>query len=350
MIKTSYAQPTILIVDDSVENLQLLSNLLKDVYKIKVAKSGEKAIEIAQQHPQPDLILMDIMMPGMGGYECCKVLKENIGTQKIPLIFLTALNEATDETLGFKFGGADFITKPYNPDVVIARINTQLELQRERQKSEELLKILLPEKVISDLINKGKHVPEIHKNVSILFCDFVDFTKISSMLSPETLIDELSTIFGEFDEICKKHHTTRIKTIGDAYMAVSGMNEDDGNHADHLLQCGIAFIRFLNERNMHNTQKWRCRIGIHSGSVIGGIVGKTRFVYDIMGDSVNIAARVETNGQAMMVAITDATHAQLKEDYNIKSLGAINLKGKGETNLYLVNPMLMESIELQSNE
>jgi CheY-like chemotaxis protein len=342
MLTTTYAAPSILIVDDSVENLKLLSTLLMDDYKIKVAKSGEKAIEIAKQEPQPDLILMDIMMPGMGGYETCKVLKEDASTQSIPLIFLTALNEATDETMGFKVGGADFITKPYNPDVVKARVNTQLELRRERQKADALLKILLPEKVISDLIHKGRHVPEIHENVSILFCDFVDFTKIASLLSPEALIDELSTIFGEFDEICKRHHTTRIKTIGDAYMAVSGMNDNDWDHADHLVQCGIEFIRFLNERNKHNIQKWRCRIGIHSGRVIGGIVGKTRFVYDVMGDSVNIAARVESNSQAMMVAITEATQQQLKEEYSMKSLGVINLKGKGETLLFLVDPMLNE--------
>ena len=344
MLTSTNAAPSILIVDDSVENLKLLSTLLMDDYKIKVAKSGEKAIEIAKQEPQPDLILMDIMMPGMGGYETCKALKEDTSTQSIPLIFLTALNEATDETMGFKVGGADFITKPYNPDVVKARVNTQLELRRERQKADALLKILLPEQVISDLIHKGRHVPEIHENVSILFCDFVDFTKIASLLSPEALIDELSSIFSEFDEICKRNHTTRIKTIGDAYMAVSGMNDNDWDHADHLVQCGIEFIRFLNERNKHNKQKWRCRIGIHSGRVIGGIVGKTRFVYDVMGDSVNIAARVESNSQAMMVAITEATQLQLKKEYSVKSLGAINLKGKGETILFLVDPMLNDDM------
>ncbi|MFM2286729.1 MAG: hypothetical protein RLZZ543_2226 [Bacteroidota bacterium] len=339
MITNSQDQPLVLIVDDSVENLQVLSALLKDLYKIKIAKSGEKAIEIALQHPQPDLILMDIMMPGMDGFEACKVLKENVSTQKIPLIFLTALNEVTDETRGFRVGGADFITKPFNPDIVLARIKTHLELQAERRKADALLSILLPEKVISDLINNGKHVPEIHENVSILFCDFVGFTSVTSTLSPEMLIDELSSIFGEFDEICKQNGTMRIKTIGDAYMAVSGLDADDSHHADKLLNCGLDFIRFLTERNKLNQPAWNCRIGIHSGQVIGGIVGKTRFVYDIMGDSVNIAARVESNGHPMKVAITDSTRQLLKQKYPIEAMGNVHLKGKGEMSLFLIDPL-----------
>ena len=137
-VSTNILQSTLLIVDDSVENLQLLSALLKDLYKIKVAKSGEKALEIAQQTPMPDLILLDVMMPGMNGFEVCEALKSNPATQSTPVIFLTALNEVADETKGFQVGGADFIVKPFNPDIVKARIKTHLELQAERKKSEQL--------------------------------------------------------------------------------------------------------------------------------------------------------------------------------------------------------------------
>ena len=120
---------TILVVDDSVENLQVLTALLRDKYKVKVAKSGLKALEILETDASVQLILLDIMMPEMDGYEVCEKIKSSSVTSKIPVIFLTALNESSDETKGFKAGGADFITKPFNAVVVLARIGIHLELQ-----------------------------------------------------------------------------------------------------------------------------------------------------------------------------------------------------------------------------
>jgi CheY-like chemotaxis protein len=336
MLYKSEQQPVILVVDDSVENLQVLSALLKDFYRIKIAKSGEKALEILNQDAPPDLILLDVMMPGMDGFEVCKAVKANPFTQKIPVIFITALDEVMDETKGFRSGGADFITKPFNPDIVLARIKTHLELQAERLKSEALLRVLLPENVISDLISKGSHTPEIHENVSILFCDFVGFTSITTTMTPVELIEELSSIFSEFDEICSRNEATRIKTIGDAYMAVCGLNGTHADHAARLSRVGLGFIEFLKKRNLQPGPDWICRIGIHSGSVIGGIVGKTRFVYDIMGDSVNVAARVESNGRPMRVAITQETLSQISYEFEAESIGEVHLKGKGETPLFLI--------------
>lgn len=329
-------KPLLLIIDDSSENLQVLNALLKDDYRLKLAKTGAKGLEIAQLTPQPDLILLDVMMPEMDGFEVCEQLKSNHATTSIPVIFLTALNEVADETTGFRKGGSDFITKPFNPDVVKARIRTHLDLQLERKKSQELLRVLLPETVIEDLITKGNHTPEIKENVSILFCDFVGFTAISALLAPQELIHELSDIFGEFDEICKKHGSTRIKTIGDAYMAVSGINETDTNHAEKLVNTAIAFIDFIKSRNGNNVNKWQCRIGIHSGKVIAGIIGKTRFVYDVVGDDVNIASRVESAARAMTVTITPNTRALLSEAFTIRSTGLTQLKGKGEIELFEV--------------
>lgn len=336
MIERDVTLPTLLVVDDSVENLQILSVLLKDLYKVKVAKSGEKALEIAMVAPAPDLILLDIMMPGMDGFQVCEQLKANPITKSIPVIFLTALNEVADETKGFQVGGADFIIKPFNPDIVKARIKTHLDLQSERRKSESLLKILLPEKVIASLIANGKYPPEKREGVSILFCDFVGFTNITATLSPETLFEELTEIFTAFDEIADEQKVTRIKTIGDAYMAASGILETDSQHADRLVNVGISFIEYLKKRNQSSELQWQCRIGIHSGSVIAGIVGKSRFIYDIMGDDVNIAARVESASAPMKVAITTNTQQLLSSEFRTESIGNVMLKGKGEMQLHFV--------------
>ena len=330
-------KPTLLIIDDSSENLQILNALLKDDYRLKLAKSGGKGIEIAHLHPQPDLILLDVVMPELDGFEVCEQLKSNENTSAIPIIFLTALSEVADETKGFQKGGSDFITKPFNPDIVKARIRTHLELQHERKKSTELLRVLLPEAVISDLILHGRHAPQIKENVSILFCDFVGFTSISSTLSPEELIDELSEIFGAFDGICQQYKTTRIKTIGDAYMAVSGLHSPDDEHACNLVKVGLGFLQYLQQRNDSSNRTWKCRIGIHSGKVIAGIIGKTRFMYDVVGDDVNIAARVESAGTVMKVTITPTTRHLLGSTFETKSEGIAQLKGKGDLELFTVS-------------
>ena len=329
-------KPTLLIIDDSSENLQILNALLKDDYRLKLAKSGLKGIEIAQQLPQPDLILLDVIMPEMDGFEVCRQLKSNDATATIPVIFLTALTDVADETKGFQIGGADFITKPFNPDIVKARIRTHIELQRERIKSNELLRVLLPEAVVADLMQQGRHTPQIKENVSILFCDFIGFTSISERLTPEELIDELSDIFGAFDSICHNHKTTRIKTIGDAYMAVSGLHASNEEHAIDLVRVGLAFIEYLKTRNAEHKHTWECRIGIHSGKVVAGIIGKTRFIYDVLGDDVNIAARVESAGTPMRVTITPATRNLMGDKLQTQSAGIASLKGKGELELYTV--------------
>lgn len=330
--------PIVLIVDDAVENLQVLSGLLKDKYRVKIAKNGEKALELANATEKPNLILLDVVMPGMSGFEVCAKIKSDNATKNIPVIFITALNEATDETKGFEVGGADFISKPFHPEVVLARIQTHIELQDAKQKSDTLLKVLLPENVVNDLINNGKHIPEIHNNVSILFFDFVGFTNMTTQMNPQVLIEELSGIFTDFDEICSKHHATRIKTIGDAYMATTGLGTDDKNHAVNLVNTGIDFINYLNHRNQTAEYKWQCRIGIHSGSVIAGIIGKNRFAYDILGDDVNIAAKVESAGVPMKVTITEATKQLCGEQFISESIGKVMLKRRGEMELFVVTP------------
>jgi class 3 adenylate cyclase len=337
IIEQRAEKPLLLIIDDSAENLQVLNALLKDDYRLKLAKSGAKGIEIAQQHPQPDLILLDVIMPEMDGFQVCENLKADPQTSPIPVIFLTALNEVADETNGFRKGGSDFITKPFNPDIVKARISTHIELQRERKKSNELLRVLLPDAVVNDLIQHGAHKPQIKENVSILFCDFVGFTSISAQLTPEELIRELSEIFSAFDSICEENKTTRIKTIGDAYMAVSGIHAPADEHAEQLVNTALSFIEFLENRNRESTQHWRCRIGVHSGKVIAGIIGKTRFIYDVVGDDVNIAARVESAGTPMAVTISPATLSMIGNRFHTISAGIANLKGKGEMELFRVD-------------
>lgn len=336
---TESDKSTILVVDDSVENLQLLTGLLKDDYKIKVAKNGLKALEIVRRDASIDLILMDVMMPEMDGYTACSELKKDELTAQVPIIFLTSLNDVADETKGFDIGGADFISKPFNAQVVKARIRTHLDLQTERRKADTLLRYLLPTTVIQELKSTGTYVPVIHQHTSIMFCDLVDFTVKAAEMEPDVLVNELSELFAEFDEIVTTSGGLRIKTLGDGYMAAAGLGKKEhSNHAENLVNAGLDIIAFLERRNETSPYHWECRIGIHSGPVISGVVGKSRCQFDIMGDNVNIASRVESKGSNMKITVTETTASLLTSpDLLLKPLGHFDLKGKGSMNLIEVS-------------
>ena len=157
---------TVLAVDDSPENLSVITGLLNEEHKVKAARSGAKALEIINTSA-PDLILLDITMPDMDGYEVMAILKSNPETKDIPVIFLTALSEVEDEAKGFTLGAVDYIFKPFNPLIVKARVATHLELVRHRRKTEELLENILPKKVILELKETGRSKPDSFENVTI---------------------------------------------------------------------------------------------------------------------------------------------------------------------------------------
>ncbi len=331
-----YSRPIVLTVDDSPENLDFIVGLLRKDFTVKVATNGPGALRIAASLPQPELILLDVTMPEMDGYEVCQKLKENPATSNIPVIFLTSRNEVDDEIRGLKLGAVDFITKPFKPEIVMARVHTHVELVRARQKSDSLLANILPPKVIEELKTTGSSTPQLFDEVSILFSDIVNFTSASSAISPKELITELTELFGAFDDIILRNGAQRIKTIGDAYLGVCGMPEPSSDHAERLARCGLEFINFLEQRNLNAGHRWQVRIGIHSGPVVAGIVGVARFQYDVFGDTVNVASRVQSAGEAMRICISGTTAERLGKSFVIENRGMVELKGIGPTPLAYV--------------
>ena len=173
----------VLIVDDTPTNVGVISGVLKGAYRTKVATNGEKALVLATAAEKPDLILLDVMMPGMDGYEVCRRLKANPVTRDIPVIFLTAKTDALDEENGFEVGAVDYIHKPFSGPIVLARVKTQLALQaalgeaREaRNQADELLHALLPKKAADEIRSIGTVIPRRYENVAVLFCDVTNFT------------------------------------------------------------------------------------------------------------------------------------------------------------------------------
>ncbi|SKC04205.1 Adenylate cyclase, class 3 [Soonwooa buanensis] len=210
------------------------------------------------------------------------------------------------------------------------------ELQVEKQKSEDLLLNILPQEVAQELKDKGKSKAKYYDEVSVLFTDFVNFTATSEKIGVQELLEELNVCFTEFDNIMGKHGLEKIKTIGDAYLAVSGLPTVNKDHAKNAIAASQDILKFIEERKKVSPNALDLRIGIHSGQVIAGIVGVKKFAYDIWGDTVNTAARMEQAGEKGKINISKNTYELVKDDFGTTYRGKISVKGKGEMEMYFV--------------
>ena len=210
------------------------------------------------------------------------------------------------------------------------------DLRNERDKNEQLLLNTLPVKVVQDLKEFGKTEPEKFENVTVYFSDVVGFTNLSTGLDPALLISELNEIFTAFDDIMQKYDCERIKTIGDAYMAVCGMPQKDEQHAVKMLNASIQIIKYLEERNKKTKLQWRIRIGINTGRVVGGVVGVKKYIYDVFGDTINTASRMESNSEPMRINVSEATYQITKDKFKYTVRKPAEIKGKGLMQMYFL--------------
>lgn len=210
-------------------------------------------------------------------------------------------------------------------------------ISREKEKSDRLLLNVLPARVADELKQTGRTTPELFENVTVLFSDLVGFTTTSATLSPDVLTQELNDLFTHFDAIIDANGCERIKTIGDAYLAVCGMPVPDDAHAVKMVQCAVAMAAWLEERNARSPHVWPIRIGVHSGSVVGAVVGTRKYIYDIFGDTVNTASRMESNSAPMHINISEATYRLLQGRFPCEARPPLAVKGKGDMNMYFVS-------------
>ena len=198
-------------------------------------------------------------------------------------------------------------------------ISRQKELiETEKKKSDDLLLNILPQEVAEELKAYGKAKARSYENVAVMFTDFKNFTKVAERLSPEALVSEIDLYFRKFDEITSKYNIEKIKTIGDAYMCASGLPLANPNAAEDMVNAAIEIMDFVQEMIKVKTEQgketFNLRIGIHCGPVVAGIVGMKKFAFDIWGDTVNIAARMEQNSEAGRINISEATFIQVKDN------------------------------------
>ena len=326
----------VLIVDDTPTNVAVISGVLKDSFRTKVATNGEKALAIATAE-KPDLILLDVMMPGMDGYEVCRRLKDIPGTRDIPIIFLTAKTDIAEEEKGFDVGAVDYIHKPFSAPIVLARVRTQLalrealiEAQEARKQADQLLHALLPIKVADEIRSIGSVIPRRYENVAVLFCDVTNFTAYCDQHEPEDVVARLDALFVIFERITAEHGLDKIKTIGDGFMAVAGLLHKVDDPIGSAVRCGLDMTSALVDAQLN----WEVRLGVHAGPVVAGVVGQERYQFDIWGDTVNVAARLVGMSAPGSVAVTKEIFEQVASAFDGKSLGELNVEGKGEMSVF----------------
>jgi adenylate cyclase len=211
------------------------------------------------------------------------------------------------------------------------------DLQREKERTERLLLNIMPKSVYEEMRDYGTVTPQLFNNASILMLDFAGHTEMAISRDPANLITELNDIFTVFDRITDLFGCERIRTVGDAYMAVSGLPDANPDHAHNIARVALRMLRYIERRNSAHHEAWHCRIGINSGPVIGSLVGVSKYVYDIFGPGVNLAARMETLSEPMKITVSENTYALLKDDFIFSERGEFDVKGFGTTALYFLD-------------
>ena len=369
----------ILVVDDLEANVRLLERALRGAGYVSV-DSTMNPYEVCELHRRNryDLILLDLQMPGMDGFQVMEGLKEVESGSYLPVLVVTA--QPGHKLRALQAGAKDFVSKPFDLVEVLTRANNMLEVRllhtetknhakmleqtlREVEESRELIrrqshevktlydKIVVEQKLSERLLLnvlpraiaerlKGRReeiadsFPEViadsFPEVTVVFADIVGFTKFSAGVSPERLVVLLNEIFTDYDTIADLRGLEKIKSIGDAYMAAAGLPvpvDDHAARAAHMALDMLAALARFNERSGYSLQ---IRIGINSGAVVAGVIGKRKFIYDLWGAAVNTASRMESHGVPGRVQITEATRARLGEPFLFEERGPIDVKDMGE--------------------
>jgi adenylate cyclase len=344
-------QPSrILVVDDNPSNRDLLSRRLqRQGHTVLQAEDGAIALALVEKEAL-DLVLLDLMMPGISGYDVLTLLKRDPRFQEIPVIMISALSELDSIVRCIEAGADDYLAKPFDATLLRARVGSSLEkkhlrdreremveaLRIEKQRSEQLLLNILPQAIVTRLHDGETTIADQLSNVTILFSDLVGFTKLSSRLSAGDLVRLLNGLFSEFDRLALSLGVEKIKTIGDAYMVVGGLPEPRADHAHAVADMALGMIEAVDRINRDLPVPLQMRIGIHSGDVVAGVIGTHKFAYDIWGDAVNIASRMESHSMPNHIQISAATHRHLHEHFRLEPHGSVDIKGKGLMETYFL--------------
>jgi adenylate cyclase len=340
----------VLAADDNEQSRDLLAMTLEaEGHTVTTAADGLEAWEILGRETF-DLVLLDIEMPRMSGLDVLKQMRQDPRLKHLPVIVISGMDEEDSVVTCIGMGAEDHLPKPFNHALLKARINASLEkkqlrdaerlhldqIRHEQEISEALLLNVLPRQIATRLKQGESPIADQFPEATVLFADLVGFTQLSSKMPPAELVDMLNLIFTDFDYIAEKYGVEKIKTIGDAYMVVGGLPVPCEGHAVAVTNMAIDMQEVIARKAATSAPGLNIRIGINTGPVVAGVIGRNKFIYDLWGDAVNIASRMESHGEPGAIQVSESTAALLEGQFELEARGVIEIKGKGKMNTYLI--------------
>jgi adenylate cyclase len=345
-------RPGILIVDDNEDNRYTLQLMLEtDGHeRIASAAGGNEAIALIERE-NFSLILLDLMMPDLNGDEVLKVIKSHPDKRDIPVVMISADTNADKVSQCIELGADDYLPKPFNPMILRARITAALrrhslraleneyvgKIENEKRHSENLLRNILPAEVVTRLRNGESNIADHFDDATVIFADVVGFGKITARMKAYEIVACLNQLFSEFDKLAEDVGIEKIKTIGDNYMAVCGVPTPRPSHARLAAKFALDMVAATGRLRSRLPVPFTIRVGLHSGPVMAGVIGTCKFAYDVWGDTVNIAARMEAASEPNRVLASAATVKALGSDYSLDGSHKVESKEGRVLEAFFVN-------------
>ena len=335
---------SILVADDDETSRDLISRRLRGQgHTVALAESGQQALDMLRAN-QFDLVLLNMIMPNGNGQEVLRSVKADEDLRHIPVIVRSSLDDMESVVRCIEMGADDYLPKPCDQVLLMARIGACLEKKRladleasylqrietERKRADDLLHVIFPGRVADELQSTNTVTPRRYENVAVMFCDIEGFTEYCDVRQPEEVVNALQAMVEVFEDLALKHGLEKIKTVGDSFMASAGLLEPVENPVLNCVKCGLEMISSA----WQTPARWRVRIGIHVGPVVAGVVGRRQYSFDLWGDTVNTAARIESHGRSGAVNLSRTAWLQIKDQASAESLGPVAVKGKGPLDIY----------------
>jgi class 3 adenylate cyclase len=349
----------VLVVDDSrtLRKLLIRELNLAGITNIHEATNGLEAIDLVRAESF-DLMLLDMEMPELDGLDVLKLIKSDPTLSYLPVIIISGGDQFAKTVECIQVGAEDYLPKPFNPILLRARVYSSLEkkrlrdidrgrideLQREKEllsieqlKTEKLMLNILPKPIAERLKRGEKNIAGNYPESTVMFSDLVGFTKMSSEKTAGELVALLNALFTKFDQRAEYLGLEKIKTIGDAYMAVGGLPIPRSDHAQIVADMALGMFVDLKEFNDSHGMTLNMRIGINSGPVVAGVIGFTKFSYDLWGNTVNTASRMESTSLEGRIQIAPSTQALLQSTFDLEERSLMEFKGLGQIKTYFLN-------------
>jgi adenylate cyclase len=346
----------VLIVDDQPANVTLLERMLGEAgYQSITSTLDPHAVRALHEKNRYDLILLDLQMPGMDGFQVMEGLKEIETAGYLPVLVITA--QPDHKLRALRAGAKDFISKPFDVAEVLMRVHNMLEVRllhveihrknaelktlfdqvvAERKLSERLALHVPPDSIAARLQARPDVTADSFADVTVVIADIVGFAELTPAVSPEQLAVFVDEIFAHFDGLAQARGVKKIKTLGNSYMAAAGVPVPASDHATRAVHLSLDMVETLDRFNERSGHALQVRVGVSSGAVVAGVIGKRLYVYDVWGDAVTIASRMESHGVAGRVQVSDSTRQLLGEPFLLEERGALAVEGKGELKTWFV--------------